>query len=86
MAEFIYGTLPESSVEEALSDLLEAKRLLDLRGREKRSVYLYLAKCYSEMGNTEKANEFLTLADKLPLISVEDRIDQREVDKMLGRT
>ncbi len=81
----LFGKLPTTSINEALSDMLEAKRLFDLQNHSKKGVYLYLAKCYKEMDNQEKANEFLNLADKLPNKNIEDRLDQLEVDTMLDR-
>ena len=79
----LFGKLPESSMSEALADLLEAKRLYELRGERRRSVYLFVALCFHNLDQENDFDEFYSKAKELPCVTIDERVDQAEADIIL---
>ncbi|XP_032208839.1 regulator of microtubule dynamics protein 2 isoform X4 [Mustela erminea] len=79
MAATLFGKIPSSTVEEALQNFLKVE---ELHPGFSKSNYLFLAKCYIDLEQTDNAVKFCNLAVLLPCVTKEDTDAQREVKKI----
>uniref|UniRef100_A0A9L0RIW8 Regulator of microtubule dynamics protein 2 n=1 Tax=Equus caballus TaxID=9796 RepID=A0A9L0RIW8_HORSE len=79
MAATLFGKIPSSTVEEALQNFLKVE---ELHPGFSKSNYMFLAKCYIDLEQTNDAVKFCDLAVLLPCVSREDREAQKEVKKI----
>ncbi|KAJ8308602.1 hypothetical protein KUTeg_013476 [Tegillarca granosa] len=79
----LYATPPTSTAEEALQHFMEAENLNPGVWKEN---MLYIAKCYIEVGKYKEAKEWLEKAQRLPVISQDDKTSQTEIDSLLTKT
>uniref|UniRef100_A0A7N5K5R1 Regulator of microtubule dynamics protein 2 n=2 Tax=Ailuropoda melanoleuca TaxID=9646 RepID=A0A7N5K5R1_AILME len=79
MAATLFGKIPTSTVEEALQNFLKVE---ELHPGFSKSNYLFLAKCYIDLEQTDNAVKFCNLAVLLPCVTKEDKDAQKEVNKI----
>ncbi|XP_047709790.1 regulator of microtubule dynamics protein 2 isoform X2 [Prionailurus viverrinus] len=79
MAATLFGKIPSSTVEEALQNFLKVE---ELHPGFSKSNYLFLAKCYIDLEQTDDAVKFCNLAVLLPCVTKEDKDAQKEVKKI----
>ncbi|XP_074234838.1 regulator of microtubule dynamics protein 2 isoform X1 [Camelus bactrianus] len=79
MAATLFGKIPSSTVHEALQNFLKVE---ELHPGFSKSNYMYLAKCYIDLEQTDDAVKFLNLAVLLPCVTKEDKDAQKEVNKI----
>ncbi|XP_072794012.1 regulator of microtubule dynamics protein 2 isoform X11 [Vicugna pacos] len=79
MAATLFGKIPSSTVHEALQNFLKVE---ELHPGFSKSNYMYLAKCYIDLEQTDDAVKFLNLAVLLPCVTKEDKDVQKEVNKI----
>lgn len=79
MAATLFGTIPSSTIQEALQNLLMAE---ELQPGFSKSNYVYLSKCYRDLKQIEKARKFCDLAKQLPCITKQDEKAEEEVKKI----
>ncbi|XP_057165015.1 regulator of microtubule dynamics protein 2 isoform X2 [Ursus arctos] len=79
MAATLFGKIPSSTVEEALQNFLKVE---ELHPGFSKSNYLFLAKCYIDLEQTDNAMKFCNLAVLLPCVTKEDKDAQKEVKKI----
>ncbi|MCP6711525.1 hypothetical protein NL489_29680, partial [Klebsiella pneumoniae] len=66
MAATLFGTIPSSSVHEALLNFLKTE---ELQPGFSMSNYMYVAKCYVDLEEPLEAGKFCNLALLLPIIT-----------------
>uniref|UniRef100_A0A8C8XYD2 Regulator of microtubule dynamics protein 2 n=2 Tax=Panthera leo TaxID=9689 RepID=A0A8C8XYD2_PANLE len=69
MAATLFGKIPSSTVEEALQNFLKVE---ELHPGFSKSNYLFLAKCYIDLEQTDDAVKFCNLAVLLPCVTKEE--------------
>ncbi|XP_057599246.1 regulator of microtubule dynamics protein 2 isoform X1 [Hippopotamus amphibius kiboko] len=79
MAATLFGKIPSSTVEEALQNFLKVE---ELHPGFSMSNYMFLAKCYIDLEQTDNAVKFCNLAVLLPCVTKEDKDAQKEVKKI----
>eukprot|EP00127_Corallochytrium_limacisporum_P006232 Clim_evm8s222 gene=Clim_evmTU8s222 len=82
IAAAIFGTIPESTWEEALQHFVEAEKLEP--GFYKKNQVM-IGKCYLKMGKPEEAKPWLEKALKLPIVDADDQGAQDEAKDLLKR-
>ncbi|XP_006151411.1 regulator of microtubule dynamics protein 2 isoform X2 [Tupaia chinensis] len=80
MAATVFGKIPTSTVQEALNNFLKAE---ELHPGYSKPNYMYLAKCYIDLGENQNALKFSDLALVLPVVTKEDKEAQKEVKKII---
>lgn len=81
MAATLFGEMPSSTVHEALHNFLKTE---ELQPGYSVSNYMYVAKCYVDLGESQEAWKFCNLALLLPTVTKEDRDAHKEVKKIIG--
>ncbi|GAB1301347.1 Regulator of microtubule dynamics protein 2 [Apodemus speciosus] len=81
MAATLFGEIPSSTVHEALHNFLKSE---ELQPGYSVSNYMYAAKCYVELGESQEAWKFCNLALLLPIVTKEDKDAHKEVKKIIG--
>ncbi|XP_029387345.1 regulator of microtubule dynamics protein 2 isoform X2 [Mus pahari] len=81
MAATLFGETPSSTVHEALLNFLKTE---ELQPGYSVSNYLYAAKCYVDLGESQEAWKFCNLALLLPIVTKEDKDAHKEVKKIIG--
>lgn len=79
MAATLFGSIPSSTVQEALQNFLKVE---ELQPGFSKSNYMFMAKCYADLNQTDNAVKFCNLAMLLPCITKEDEDAQKEVKKI----
>ncbi|XP_069805430.1 regulator of microtubule dynamics protein 3 isoform X1 [Dendropsophus ebraccatus] len=78
-ASALYDTPPSATVEEALQNLLKAE---ELSPGFSKTLRVYIAKCYRDLGNNSDAAHWLKLAAELPERTREDREISSTIEEM----
>lgn len=81
MAATLFGEIPSSTVHEALHNFLKTE---ELQPGYSVSNYMFAAKCYVELGESQEAWKFCNLALLLPIVTKEDKDAHKEVKKIIG--
>lgn len=81
MAATLFGEIPSSTVHEALHNFLKTE---ELQPGYSVSNYMYVAKCYVDLGESREAWKFCNLALLLPIVTKEDKDAHKEVKKIIG--
>uniref|UniRef100_A0AC11EMR4 Uncharacterized protein n=1 Tax=Ovis aries TaxID=9940 RepID=A0AC11EMR4_SHEEP len=79
MAATLFGSIPSSTVQEALQNFLKVE---ELQPGFSKSNYMFMAKCYADLNQIDNAVKFCNLAMLLPCITKEDEDAQKEVKKI----
>lgn len=79
MAATLFGTVPTSTIQEALQNFLKVE---ELQHDFSKANYIYLSQCYRDLKQIENARKFCTLAKRLPCITREDKEAEEEVKKI----
>nr|KAF6448628.1 regulator of microtubule dynamics 2 [Rousettus aegyptiacus] len=79
MSATLFGKIPSSTVQEALQHFLKVE---ELHPGFSKSNYMFLAKCYRDLEQVDKAAKFCNLAVLLPCVTKEDKDAQKEVTKI----
>ncbi|XP_052505301.1 regulator of microtubule dynamics protein 2 [Budorcas taxicolor] len=79
MAATLFGSIPSSTVQEALQNFLKVE---ELQPGFSKSNYMFMAKCYVDLNQIDNAVKFCNLAMLLPCITKEDEDAQKEVKKI----
>lgn len=79
MAATLFGTIPSSTIQEALQNFLKVE---ELHPDFSKSNYMYLSKCYSDLKQIENAKKFCELAKQFPCLTREDKDAEEEVKKI----
>ena len=82
VANTIFGTIPTTSYEEALSFFLKAE---NLEPGFYLSNQLSIAQCLIAMKRKDEAKEWLLNSLNLPVVTEEDKADRKEVEKLLAK-
>ncbi|XP_016280590.2 regulator of microtubule dynamics protein 2 isoform X1 [Monodelphis domestica] len=77
MASVLFGMVPTSSVEEALGNFLKAE---ELKPGYSKYNYVYLAKCYKDLGQKEKALMYCDFAFLLCSLNRNDHQAEKELE------
>ncbi|CAO2604316.1 Regulator of microtubule dynamics protein 2 [Lemmus lemmus] len=80
MAATLFGEIPSSTVHEALHNFLKAE---ELQPGYSVSNYMFVAKCYIDLGESQDAWKFCNLALLLPIVTKEDKDSHKEVKKII---
>ncbi|XP_003506623.3 regulator of microtubule dynamics protein 2 isoform X3 [Cricetulus griseus] len=80
MAATLFGEIPSSTVHEALHNFLKTE---ELKPGYSMSNYMYVAKCYIDLDESQDAWKFCNLALLLPIITKEDRDAHKEVKRII---
>ncbi|XP_051033822.1 regulator of microtubule dynamics protein 2 isoform X3 [Phodopus roborovskii] len=80
MAATLFGEIPSSTVHEALYNFLKTE---ELQPGYSLSNYMYVAKCYLDLDQSQDAWKFCNLALLLPIVTKEDRDAHKEVKKII---
>ncbi|XP_028620928.1 regulator of microtubule dynamics protein 2 isoform X2 [Grammomys surdaster] len=81
MAATLFGEIPSSTVHEALCNFLKTE---ELQPGYSVSNYMFTAKCYIDLGESQEAWKFCNLALLLPTVTKEDKDAHKEVKKIIG--
>uniref|UniRef100_A0A8I6APZ8 Regulator of microtubule dynamics protein 2 n=1 Tax=Rattus norvegicus TaxID=10116 RepID=A0A8I6APZ8_RAT len=76
MAATLFGEIPSSTVHEALHNFLKTE---ELQPGYSVSNYMYVAKCYVDLGESREAWKFCNLALLLPIVTKEVSLGSEEV-------
>ncbi|ESO83509.1 hypothetical protein LOTGIDRAFT_236543 [Lottia gigantea] len=79
VAATLYASPPSATINDALNSFLEADKLKDTKWKEN---MLFIAKCYIELRNYEKAKEWLNKASIVPIKDPSDKEAQIEIDAL----
>ncbi|XP_041487083.1 regulator of microtubule dynamics protein 2 isoform X2 [Microtus oregoni] len=80
MAATLFGEIPSSTVHEALHNFLKAE---ELQPGYSVSNYMFVAKCYVDLEESQDAWKFCNLALLLPIVTKEDKESHKEVKKII---
>nr|XP_048272175.1 regulator of microtubule dynamics protein 2 isoform X2 [Myodes glareolus]XP_048272176.1 regulator of microtubule dynamics protein 2 isoform X2 [Myodes glareolus] len=80
MAATLFGEIPSSTVHEALHNFLKAE---ELQPGYSVSNYMFVAKCYVDLEESQDAWKFCNLALLLPIVTKEDKNSHKEVKKII---
>ncbi|XP_050019484.1 regulator of microtubule dynamics protein 2 isoform X1 [Alexandromys fortis] len=80
MASTLFGEIPSSTVHEALHNFLKAE---ELQPGYSVSNYMFVAKCYVDLEESQDAWKFCNLALLLPIVTKEDKESHKEVKKII---
>ncbi|XP_051021769.1 regulator of microtubule dynamics protein 2 isoform X4 [Acomys russatus] len=80
MAATLFGEIPSSTIHEALLNFLKAE---ELQPGYSVSNYMYVAKCYADLEESQDASKFCNLALLLPIVTKEDKDAHKEVKKII---
>ncbi|XP_038174713.1 regulator of microtubule dynamics protein 2 isoform X3 [Arvicola amphibius] len=80
MAATLFGEIPSSTVHEALQNFLKAE---ELQPGYSVSNYMFVAKCYVDLEESQDAWKFCNLALLLPIVTKEDKESHKEVKKII---
>ncbi|XP_052602292.1 regulator of microtubule dynamics protein 2 isoform X1 [Peromyscus californicus insignis] len=80
MAATLFGQIPSSTVQEALHNFLKAE---ELQPGYSMSNYMFVAKCYVDLEESQDAWKFCNLALLLPIVTKEDKDAHKEVKKII---
>ncbi|XP_015862294.1 regulator of microtubule dynamics protein 2 isoform X3 [Peromyscus maniculatus bairdii] len=80
MAATLFGQIPSSTVQEALHNFLKAE---ELQPGYSVSNYMFVAKCYVDLEESQDAWKFCNLALLLPIVTKEDKDAHKEVKKII---
>ncbi|XP_051935315.1 regulator of microtubule dynamics protein 2 [Hippocampus zosterae] len=77
VAAALFGEPPSATVEDALKNFLKVE---DIHPRYSKLNYVFLAKCYRDIGVRKKAREMCEAAESMQSVSKEDEDAQKELD------
>ncbi|XP_077350783.1 regulator of microtubule dynamics protein 2 [Festucalex cinctus] len=77
VAAALFGEPPSATVEDALKNFLKVE---DIQPRYSKLNYVFLAKCYRDLGYMKKAREMCEAATAMQSVSKEDEDAQKELD------
>ncbi|XP_061600727.1 regulator of microtubule dynamics protein 2 isoform X2 [Cololabis saira] len=77
VAATLFGEPPSATVEDALKNFLKVE---EIQPAYSKLNYVFLAKCYKDLGKMEKAREMCEAASSVSSISKEDEEAQKELD------
>nr|XP_057914726.1 regulator of microtubule dynamics protein 2 isoform X2 [Doryrhamphus excisus] len=77
VAAALFGEPPSASIEDALTNFLKVE---DLHPGYSKLNYVFLAKCYRDLGQRQKARNMYEAACSMPAVSKEDEEAQKELD------
>ncbi|XP_077585416.1 regulator of microtubule dynamics protein 2 isoform X2 [Stigmatopora nigra] len=77
VATALFGEPPSATVEDALKNFLKVE---DLHPGYSKLNYVFLAKCYRDIGYRKKAREICEVAGSIPSVTKEDEEAQKELD------
>ncbi|XP_057626944.1 regulator of microtubule dynamics protein 2 isoform X2 [Chionomys nivalis] len=80
MASTLFGEIPSATVHEALHNFLKAE---ELQPGYSVSNYMFVAKCYVDLEESQDAWKFCNLALLLPIVTKEDKESHKEVKKII---
>ncbi|NXM69840.1 RMD2 protein, partial [Serilophus lunatus] len=80
VAAALFGTPPTSTVEEALQNFLKAE---EMRPGYSKCNYVYLAKCYKDLGQKNNALKYCDSALSILSVTNEDKEAQKDLDDLL---
>ncbi|XP_071595284.1 regulator of microtubule dynamics protein 2 isoform X1 [Heliangelus exortis] len=80
VATALFGTPPTSTVEEALQNFLKAE---EMRPGYSKCNYVYLAKCYKDLGQKTKALKYCDSALSVLSVTNEDKEAQKDLEALL---
>ncbi|NWX18847.1 RMD2 protein, partial [Aegotheles bennettii] len=80
VATALFGTPPTSTVEEALQNFLKAE---EIRPGYSKCNYVYLAKCYKDLGQKNNALKYCDSALSILSITNEDKEAQKDLEALL---
>ncbi|XP_054655096.1 regulator of microtubule dynamics protein 2 isoform X2 [Dunckerocampus dactyliophorus] len=77
VAAALFGEPPSATIEDALTNFLKVE---DIQPRYSKLNYVFLAKCYRDLGQREKARKMFEAACSMQAASKEDEDAQKELD------
>ncbi|XP_074060128.1 regulator of microtubule dynamics protein 2 isoform X2 [Macrotis lagotis] len=80
MASVLFGMVPTSTLEEALKNFLKAE---ELKPGYSKYNYVYLAKCYKELGQKENALTYCDSASLVDSVNKKDHEAQEELENII---
>uniref|UniRef100_UPI00359009AB regulator of microtubule dynamics protein 3-like n=1 Tax=Myxine glutinosa TaxID=7769 RepID=UPI00359009AB len=80
LAATFFGTPPSATVEDALQYFLKTE---DLEPGFSKQNHVFLAKCYSELGQNDQALKWLDSAVLMPVSTQEDEEAQKELEELI---
>ncbi|XP_014344358.1 regulator of microtubule dynamics protein 2 [Latimeria chalumnae] len=81
IASTLFGNPPSASIEDALQQFLKVE---ELQTRFSKNNYVFLAKCYKDLGQKTKAVKWCESAASMPIITKEDEEAARDLDTLLA--
>jgi hypothetical protein len=83
VASWVFGSIPEGSIDKALDNLQRAEHMFRSRGRVCRETWLYLALSLQQKAQPDRARVIAQEAAAQPLRTVFDRIYQPKLEELL---
>ncbi|KAK6183531.1 hypothetical protein SNE40_010999 [Patella caerulea] len=82
VAATLFASPPTATIEEALDEFLKADKLKPVKWKEN---MLFIAKCYIELREYDKAKEWLNNASKVPIKDANDKEAQVELETLISK-
>ncbi|KAG7462726.1 hypothetical protein MATL_G00187810 [Megalops atlanticus] len=80
VAATLFGEPPSASVQDALKNFLKVE---EIRPKYSKFNYVFLAKCYKDLGQRAQAMKMCDAASSMRMVSKEDEEAQKELDSLL---
>ncbi|XP_069090575.1 regulator of microtubule dynamics protein 2 isoform X1 [Pleurodeles waltl] len=80
VAATLFGNPPSATIQEALQNFMKVE---EMRPSYSKSNYVYLAKCYRDLGQNHKALKFCDAASAIVSLTNEDKESQKDLEALL---
>lgn len=81
VAATLFGNPPSATIQEALQNFIKVE---EMRPSYSKSNYVYLAKCYRDLGQNNQALKYCDAASAIVLVTNEDKESQKDLEALLS--